>query len=320
MKKIDFKDGAYEGEAQGEIRHGSGKMTYNNGNVYEGEWQNDKRHGIGRMTYPDGSYYEGRYENDVRSGNGACAYPDGSMYVGSWKDGLRDGMGTMEFHSGKKYYGGWERGKMHGLGRYEWSDNTYYLGNFSDGAFSGEGVRVYPDGSKYEGNFKADKRSGEGKLTLPDGTELVGEWTDDRTAPNVERYRNGVVIQQGKVENGEFISLRDVSAPDDGTDDIEKEDFAGELLHAFDALFYNESCEDVLSDEYEAIVRGMTQRIIATEENDTRRAAHDYAERLDRKIDTLKKVIARSKINLSKLNDQDYEKLKKELSSDGEDE
>jgi hypothetical protein len=318
MKKIEFKDGTYEGEVRGDMRHGMGKMTYNNGNIYEGEWKNDKRHGKGKFTYPNGTYYEGEYENEIRSGNGVCTYPDGSKYVGAWKLGLRDGVGTMEFSNGKRYHGGWVKNKMQGEGRYEWSENAYYLGNFHEGAFSGAGIRVYPDGSKYEGEFKADKRSGKGKLTLPDGTELVGEWTDERTAHNAERYGKVTVVQQGRVENGEFISNADVSARDEGRGDIEKADFASDLLRAFDGLFSDEKSEDVLSDEYEALVNVMTCRIMATEENVTRLAAREYAEKLDKKIDALKKVIVRSKIDLSKLSDGDYDKLKKEISAGGE--
>ena len=44
----NYKDSIYRGElSSNRKRHGKGVITYFNGRIYEGEWQGDKRHGHG---------------------------------------------------------------------------------------------------------------------------------------------------------------------------------------------------------------------------------------------------------------------------------
>ena len=61
-------EGIYAGVYDMGLRHGLGRMDYNEGNVYEGEWVNDVRQGMGRMEYKD----------------------DGSIFTGSWKSNAWD--------------------------------------------------------------------------------------------------------------------------------------------------------------------------------------------------------------------------------------
>eukprot|EP01034_Spumella_vulgaris_P027262 gene27262-33956_t len=44
----------YEGNYLNDLRSGSGKYTFGNGEVYEGEWLNGMSHGTGTMTYENG--------------------------------------------------------------------------------------------------------------------------------------------------------------------------------------------------------------------------------------------------------------------------
>ncbi len=37
-----------------EIREGTGKYNYENGDKYDGEWKENKKQGIGKMVYGDG--------------------------------------------------------------------------------------------------------------------------------------------------------------------------------------------------------------------------------------------------------------------------
>jgi hypothetical protein len=48
----DWKDGE---------RHGTGKITFSNGEIYQGEFKYHKRHGKGVYTYPDGRYMIGEW-------------------------------------------------------------------------------------------------------------------------------------------------------------------------------------------------------------------------------------------------------------------
>ena len=82
------KNGIYEGEWKGAIRHGQGTYDDNAGSIYIGEWKFDERSGEGIQIYSDGSKYEGQWMDDQRSGEGIQIYPDGSEYEGQWIDDI----------------------------------------------------------------------------------------------------------------------------------------------------------------------------------------------------------------------------------------
>ena len=82
------KNGIYEGEWKGAIRHGRGTYDDNAGSIYIGEWKFDERSGEGIQIYSDGSKYEGQWIDDLRSGEGIQIYPDGSKYEGQWIDDI----------------------------------------------------------------------------------------------------------------------------------------------------------------------------------------------------------------------------------------
>ena len=82
------KNGIYEGEWKGAIRHGQGTYDDNAGSIYIGEWKFDERSGEGIQIYSDGSKYEGQWIDDQRSGEGIQIYSDGSEYEGQWIDDI----------------------------------------------------------------------------------------------------------------------------------------------------------------------------------------------------------------------------------------
>lgn len=49
----------YQGAIQDGQMHGTGKLTYPNGETYEGEWVFGKRQGHGAYKYLDGGSYQG---------------------------------------------------------------------------------------------------------------------------------------------------------------------------------------------------------------------------------------------------------------------
>lgn len=59
IKFTCLNQGEYEGDSDGYVAEGKGKMTLVDGSLYEGDWKEDKPHGNGVHKFPDGSTYEG---------------------------------------------------------------------------------------------------------------------------------------------------------------------------------------------------------------------------------------------------------------------
>lgn len=61
--------------------------TYPDGTTYDGEWDGNNRHGFGVWVRPDGTRYEGEWKNNKPSGQGTLTYPDGRKKTGEWANG-----------------------------------------------------------------------------------------------------------------------------------------------------------------------------------------------------------------------------------------
>ena len=62
---------------------------------YKGGWENDMRHGTGRELFSNGDVYDGEFVNDTKSGQGRIRYKVGGSYEGLWDSDKRHGIGTL---------------------------------------------------------------------------------------------------------------------------------------------------------------------------------------------------------------------------------
>lgn len=103
------------------------------------------RHGEGRIEWEDGGVYEGQWRGDNREGKGSCWYPNGSVYRGEWSQGTCDGLGVIHFPNGNVFEGEMKDGKKEGRGTFRWADGEVEVGRYRDGQDHGSGVRWNKD-------------------------------------------------------------------------------------------------------------------------------------------------------------------------------
>ncbi|MBQ4584799.1 MAG: hypothetical protein IJA82_01170 [Clostridia bacterium] len=106
-RKDWVQDMVYEGEWKNDMRHGKGKILWENGDTYEGEWKNDEPCGKGKLTSPNGDVCEGYFENDIPRGKVKVTYNNGDTYEGEVGEcGGYFGQGTL-IQEGVVYQGQW---------------------------------------------------------------------------------------------------------------------------------------------------------------------------------------------------------------------
>jgi hypothetical protein len=126
------QDYDYEGSFENGLKHGNGKVLWNDDNqyegqffkgkiegigkhswddrVYQGQWKANKMHGFGKISWNDGRTYEGHVFNGAQEGFGIMI-DNHRKYSGYWKDGREDGKGTLEI--GEIIIKGiWHKGKI----------------------------------------------------------------------------------------------------------------------------------------------------------------------------------------------------------------
>ena len=102
----------YVGEFLNGEMHGTGKMTYSNGDVYEGEFIKNEENGKGKITYSNGDIYQGEFVNGLRNGFGEFKFDEDNVYKGEWKDDMKNGKGKMKYKGGQDFEGNWEDNKF----------------------------------------------------------------------------------------------------------------------------------------------------------------------------------------------------------------
>lgn len=120
------------------------KVPYLDGNngsagVYRGQCLNDMPHGSGKISYNNGDTIIGAFKNGVLAGLGTYRSAGGNVYEGSWLDGKRHGSGTFKWARGSHYVGEWMQDKKNGRGTYTWSNGNRFEGEFrNDKRYNGK--------------------------------------------------------------------------------------------------------------------------------------------------------------------------------------
>ncbi|MCB1870176.1 MAG: hypothetical protein KDI43_17075 [Gammaproteobacteria bacterium] len=127
-------DGIYTGQCLDGKAHGSGSISYDNGETFQGAFRTGIRHGHGVATFPDGTTlkgefrdgyihkgietwangasYRGEFKNNKPHGQGTMTYANGDRHKGEYRDGLGNGQGTLFESDGDRLVGYWRNGKL----------------------------------------------------------------------------------------------------------------------------------------------------------------------------------------------------------------
>ena len=162
VKTINIEnEGRYIGEIKNGLRHGKGKMIYNNGNIYEGNWLNDLFDGKGNYLHKKyGQNTSGDWENGYLI-RGQIIFFKGVMgeekYIGEvvysfFGYPVPHGMGAYFCMNGDKYVGEFVDYKKEGKGTFTWANGDSYCGYWHDDEFHGKGI-LNKDGIIKEGNW-----------------------------------------------------------------------------------------------------------------------------------------------------------------------
>ena len=222
----------YKSKSEGDIDytgalHGTGVVTWNNGEKFEGQFKNGVpyhghgfwyfgkegaiyegtiryglKNGQGVQTFLSGEKWEGEFKDGKRyNGEGVWSNSDGSRHIGITRNGLKNGQGLFIYADGNKYAGNFKDTKPDGKGTLTYADGIVkYAGEFKDGLYHGQGTLISPDGEKYVGEFKDGLYHGQGTLTYSNGEKYVGELS--------KRKRNGKGAwfkDNSKIEAGTWI-------------------------------------------------------------------------------------------------------------------
>lgn len=194
--------------------HGTGKFTFDDGNMYTGAFSDGKKHGEGVFLYNNGAKYEGEYCDDLKEGYGVYHYENGDEYAGYWLNNKRHGKGTFTHRDPKSGY----------------TFEGEYLHNQKL-----EGKQVYVDGSSYEGTYQADKKNGYGKYTYPDGiTCYIGDWVaNEQHGHGVFTYLSGSRYE-GQFQNNQMHGTGVYRA---SNGDVFQGSFLNDMKHGDDCVY-----------------------------------------------------------------------------------
>ncbi len=189
-------------------------ITAGDGAVYQGEMQGELRHGRGVSQNPDGSWYDGGYKQDKRHGTGVFRSAAGDYYAGGFADDLYQGQGTLQTAEGMRYSGGFQAGLFHGEGILTFPNNSFYVGAFVQGKKQGlfhfipterEGA---DDPYMYDlevlvGVFENDRL--EDSWQSPDKLVYKGEWSGKERHGEGALYQSPVVLEHWKYAPNQLI-------------------------------------------------------------------------------------------------------------------
>ena len=102
----------YIGDWKNNLREGTGKCFFYNGDLYVGDWKGGKRHGIGDHFYRKGERYQGEWKNDMKDGRSKLVSANGSKFIGRFKQDKKHGQGEMHLPDGKIFEETWQFGVL----------------------------------------------------------------------------------------------------------------------------------------------------------------------------------------------------------------
>ncbi|XP_062901058.1 ankyrin repeat and MYND domain-containing protein 1 [Mobula hypostoma] len=109
----EWPDGwRYQGEFQGNLKHGEGRFEWSNGEYYVGQFYKDHRHGSGCYFWPDGTKFTGTFYLDRKEGYGTLEMEDGSTFQGLYKGDERFGPGVLTYPNGRQDVGLWYQNRL----------------------------------------------------------------------------------------------------------------------------------------------------------------------------------------------------------------
>ena len=126
IDKFDGSSGTYRGQCDNGKPHGSGTITFYNGDKLVGNFNSGILEGSGTYTSVEGNVYEGEWVKGKRHGRGTFTWAQGSTYVGEWLDDKRHGQGVFTWANGNRFKGEFRDNKRYN-GKYYTSNGGVYV-------------------------------------------------------------------------------------------------------------------------------------------------------------------------------------------------
>ena len=128
------KNYTYLGSFKDDLRHGKGKIIFNEGEeYYEGEFTNGKMTGYGFYKWANNNTYKGQFLDGNLHGKGIFKWNDGNEYEGDYVNNIKEGQGEYRCKNGKKYKGPYKNGKQHGIGILTTPNGESFEVEYNDG-------------------------------------------------------------------------------------------------------------------------------------------------------------------------------------------
>ena len=140
---------------------------------YDGDFFHGLRHGKGKIIYQNGTIFIGDFFLGQPHGEGTFFYNNGSTYVGPVSNGLPHGKnGTFTLLTGKKYIGSFSNGYIHGPTTVLFFNEINYINSVSS-------RRII----KFEATYKNGTPEGNAKFTFVNGDTQEGVFINRKFCP-----------------------------------------------------------------------------------------------------------------------------------------
>ena len=147
----------YEGDIKNMKKEGKG-IEKNKNYTYLGSFKDDLRHGKGKIIFNEGEeYYEGEFTNGKMTGYGFYKWSNNNTYKGQFLDGNLHGKGIFKWNDGNEYEGDYVNNIKEGQGEYRSKNGKIYKGPYKNGKQHGIGIVTNPNGESFEVEFNNGK-------------------------------------------------------------------------------------------------------------------------------------------------------------------